>query len=98
MASVPLLDDVVTLAEGGRVTGASARNWDSYGAQVRLAPDLGPLHRALLCDPQTSGGLLIACARDAVAEAVSVFRRHGFAQAAVIGSISGDEPIVEVGS
>jgi selenide,water dikinase len=40
-----------------------------------------------LCDPQTSGGLLVACADDAVASALDVFRRHGFARAAVVGHV-----------
>ena len=98
MARTPLLDDVLAMAEAGRVTGASARNWDSYGAEVRLAPELGPAHRALLCDPQTSGGLLVACAPDAVGEVLDIFGRHGFARAAVIGSMSVDTPIVQVES
>ena len=98
MARTPLLDEVLAMAEVGRVTGASARNWDSYGAEVRLAPELGPAHRALLCDPQTSGGLLVACAPDAVGEVLDIFGRHGFARAAVIGSMSVDTPIVQVES
>src|SRR5207253_10041108 len=98
MARTPLLDDVLAMAEAGRVTGASARNWDSYGAEVRLAPELGAAHRALLCDPQTSGGLLVACAPDAVGEVLDIFGRHGFARAAVIGSMSVDTPIVQVES
>lgn len=98
MARTPLLDEVLAMAEAGRVTGASARNWDSYGAEVRLAPELGAAHRALLCDPQTSGGLLVACAPDAVGEVLDIFGRHGFARAAVIGSMSVDTPIVQVES
>jgi selenide,water dikinase len=65
---------------------------------VRLAPELGPSQRALLCDPQTSGGLLAACAQSAVAEVMSTFVRHGFPQAALIGEMGGDAPIVQVGT
>jgi selenide,water dikinase len=96
MGRVPLLEDALSFAEAGRVTGASARNWDSYGEGVRLAPAVGPSHRALLCDPQTSGGLLVACAPDAAAEVMSTFNRHGFARAALIGEMGGDAPIVQV--
>lgn len=96
MARIPVLDGVLTLAAAGRVTGASARNWGSYGDDVRLDGELAPPHRALLTDPQTSGGLLIACAPEVVAETLHAFRRHGFASAAVIGAMSGDEPIVRV--
>jgi selenide,water dikinase len=96
MAQVPLLNNVLALAEAGFVTGASARNWASYCSEVRLAPSLETTPRALLCDPQTSGGLLIACARDTVAAVMESFTRHGFARAARIGVIVDGEPIVTV--
>jgi selenide,water dikinase len=89
MSLVPLLDNVLALAESGCVTGASARNWASYGAEVQLDPQLDGVAKALLCDPQTSGGLLVACANDAVASVVEVFARHGFAHAAPIGRMCG---------
>jgi selenide,water dikinase len=41
--------------------------------------------RALLTDPQTSGGLLVACDAAALDEVLATFRRHGFEQAAVVG-------------
>ncbi|MDB6041998.1 MAG: segregation protein [Gammaproteobacteria bacterium] len=87
MSDLPLLDCVPALAAAGLVTGASARNWASYGDDVRLAPGLEIVPRNLLCDPQTSGGLLVACARDAVADVLAIFARHGFAQASVIGTM-----------
>jgi selenide, water dikinase len=89
MSLVPLLDHVRGLAEAGCVTGASARNWTSYGAEVQLDAQLDSTARALLCDPQTSGGLLVACAEDAVTSAMDVFARHGFVQAARIGRVGG---------
>src|ERR1700722_12399524 len=61
MQSVPLLDEVRSLAAAGFVTGASDRNWGSYGQTVELTAGITPTDRALLTDPQTSGGLLIAC-------------------------------------
>jgi len=96
MADVPLLDNVFAMAEAGLITGASARNWASYGAEVRLDPQLEGAHKALLCDPQTSGGLLVACARDTVADVMEAFGRHDFARAAVIGGIIDGEPVVQV--
>ena len=92
MARIPVLEGVLAMASAGRVTGASARNWDSYGSEVRLDRELTPAHRLLLTDPQTSGGLLVACAPDAESEVVEIFRRHGFAYAAVIGAMTGDPP------
>jgi len=97
MADLPLLDNVLAMARSGIVTGASARNWASYGADVRLAPALEGAAQALLCDPQTSGGLLVACAADTVADTIEVFRRNGFAHAAVIGDVIEGEPIARIG-
>ena len=82
---VPLLPGVAALAREGFFTGASGRNWTGYGQDVELGPGLGDVERALLTDPQTSGGLLVACAPDAVDAVVAVFRGEGFADAAVIG-------------
>ncbi|MEO7150736.1 MAG: selenide, water dikinase SelD, partial [Burkholderiaceae bacterium] len=86
-ARVPLLDGVRELALQGHVTGASARNWDGYGADVRLREGYAPVDRALLTDPQTSGGLLVSCDAAAVPEVLAIFRRHGFDAAAEIGEV-----------
>jgi selenide,water dikinase len=80
------------LAAQGFVTGASARNWASYGTEAVLPDTLAPEDRALLADPQTSGGLLVACAPGTLAEVQATFRRHGFADAAVVGSVAAGAP------
>lgn len=85
MDRIPLLPGVAALAGAGVVTGASGRNWASYGTEVALAAGITPTQKALLTDPQTSGGLLVACAPAAVDDVLAVFRDEGFAHAAVIG-------------
>ena len=60
------------------------------------APGIGDAERALLTDPQTSGGLLVACAPEAVADVLAIFRREGFAAAAEIGAITAGAPRVAV--
>lgn len=87
MARVPLLPGVRELAAAGMVTGASGRNWAAYGHEVRLGGALQPVDQALLSDPLTSGGLLVSCDAASVDEVLAVFRRHGFADAAEVGSI-----------
>ena len=84
--SVPLLTEARTLAANGFVTGGSARNWNGYGNLVDLTTH-GPVEQAILTDPQTSGGLLVACASQAVDEVFDCFRREGFQRAAIIGEI-----------
>jgi len=87
-SGVPLLDGVRELASQGMVTGASGRNWASYGDDVTLPAAFAAADRALLSDPQTSGGLLVACAPDAVEDVLAVFAREGFARAGVIGAVT----------
>jgi len=96
MSRVPLLNNVVAMAGAGYVTGASARNWSSYSTEVQLAPELDDVRRALLCDPQTSGGLLVACTDAVVERVLAIFARHGFTQAAVIGDMRDGAPGVTV--
>ena len=87
MARVPLLPDVLAMASRGYVTGASGRNWASYGSDVVLDPTLTAEQKALLTDPQTSGGLLVSCAADAVDQVMAVFKQHGFNDAAIVGKV-----------
>ncbi len=91
-ASVPLLGGVRDLASQGFVTGASARNWAGYGADIALPAAFAAEDQALLTDPQTSGGLLVSCAPSAVGEVLAIFRRHGFDAAAAIGEVAAAVP------
>jgi selenide,water dikinase len=86
-ANVPLLPNVSALLKDGNVTGASGRNWEGYGHEISLANGLPAECQALLSDPQTSGGLLVSCAPEAVADVLAVFQRHGFQDAAVVGNM-----------
>ncbi len=87
MNQVPLLHGVRELAEQGMLTGASGRNWSAYGKEIALAPECNDIDQALLSDPQTSGGLLVACAPESVDEVLAVFQQHGFADACEVGEI-----------
>ena len=84
---IPLLPGAAQLAAQGHVTGASGRNWAGYGQHVTLN-NVDDTMKALLTDPQTSGGLLVACAPGAVDDVLGVFRAEGFDSAAVIGELA----------
>lgn len=86
-AALPLLSRAAELAEAGFVTGASHRNWASYGDAVLLPEALPDWRRHLLTDPQTSGGLLVAVAPEAVEAVLAQIRAAGFPLAAVIGAV-----------
>jgi len=96
MADIPLLEEVLELARAGYLTGASERNWASYGDEVRLAPQLSDTEQALLCDPQTSGGLLVACHPDALGSVLQTLRQHGGTRASCIGVAVEDDRYVTV--
>jgi selenide, water dikinase len=93
--AIPLFAKARELAVAGHVTGGSARNWKSYGNLVDLTTH-GPIEQALLTDPQTSGGLLVACAPEVADEVLEIFRAEGFASAAVIGDIESGPPGISV--
>jgi selenide,water dikinase len=84
---VPVIDTALALAEQGLATGAAARNWDSYGASVRLDAGVAEWQRKFLCDPQTSGGLLVACDPDGADDVLALFHRQGFRNAQIIGRL-----------
>ncbi len=94
--AVPLLPHAIELAREGILTGASGRNWSGYGVNVKLGAKLGEAEKALLTDPQTSGGLLVACAPKACGAVLDLFQSEGFGQAAVIGEVMEGSPAVVV--
>ena len=91
-----LLAGVEALAQAGVRTGAAARNWTSYGADVRLPPGLPDWRRDILCDPQTSGGLLIAVDPDRAEGLMTEVRSAGFAAARVVGRLAAGAPEIRV--
>ena len=86
--AVPLIAGVRELAAQGMVTGASGRNWAGYGQHVQLPAGFAAEDQALLSDPQTSGGLLVACSPDSVDQVLATFQKQGFEQAAVVGRVT----------
>ena len=95
-AAPPLLDGVEALATGGVRTGASGRNWASYGEGVDLPAGLDDWRRDLLTDPQTSGGLLIAVSADQAEAVLALAQGEGFARAAVVGRVLDGPPRVRI--
>jgi len=82
-----VLPGVEDLLRAGVRTGASGRNWDSYGARAHLEPDMADWRRDLLTDPQTSGGLLIAAAPQAAASLLDLARAEGFQDTRIVGRL-----------
>ena len=82
---LPVIEEALEWVKQGVATGASDRNWTGYGHEVELSRK-EEWARKLITDPQTSGGLLVACGADSQAKVLEIFRQQGF-QAAVIGRL-----------
>jgi selenide,water dikinase len=94
--AVPVLAAARHLAEAGYATGASDRNWTSFGSQVELPTDWPGWRQKLLTDPQTSGGLLVACDAASAPAVLELFKAEGFRQATQIGTLEAGTPRVVV--
>ena len=97
MGALPIFPAARRLAESGTGTGASKRNWASYGAEVELRAAIPIWQRDLLCDPQTSGGLLIACDAGSAPAVLDLVRRRGFDHAAEVGTFEAGPARICVG-
>ena len=93
---LPIIAEARHWAEQGVATGASGRNWASYGAEVRLPEAFAEWKRKLVTDPQTSGGLLVACEPGSVDTVLAAFRHDGFERACVIGTLESGDPGVTI--
>jgi selenide,water dikinase len=94
--ALPLFTQAQRLAEAGVGTGGAKRNWTSYGHQVDLPADAPDWWRGILCDPQTSGGLLIACSSDAVPQLLELLGSRNFDHATVVGEFRPTQPRIRV--
>jgi selenide, water dikinase len=93
---VPLLAEAAALAQQGFVTGASHRNWASYSHDVEMPAGLPEWKRHLLADPQTSGGLLVACAPAKADALVQTIKASGYPAARIIGHAEAGTPTIKV--
>lgn len=85
--TLPVITEALALVRDGTATGASARNWASYGDSIALAAGAPDWQRKLLTDPQTSGGLLIACAPEAVEAVQAAIRAEQGEAGSVVGTM-----------
>jgi selenide,water dikinase len=96
LGALAVLGHAEALAQAGCVTGASHRNWTSYSDEVTLPADWPDWRRHLLTDPQTSGGLLIACAPERADAILDAIRTAGYPQARRIGHTEAGVPHTRV--
>lgn len=92
---VPKLPGVEDYIAQGAVPGGSARNFASYG---HLMGEMPEAWRNLLCDPQTSGGLLLAVTPQAEAEVAAIAAEHGITLSAIgeLRDARAGRPMIEI--
>ena len=95
-ADLPVIPEAIEWLKQGVATGASDRNWKGYGKDVDLPAGAPEWQRKLVTDPQTSGGLLVACAPQAEKAVLAQFEKRGFTQAKVIGRLAAGAPRLTV--
>jgi selenide, water dikinase len=96
LPQIPFLRRASELAQQGFITGASGRNWASYGGDVQLPESMPEWRRMLLADPQTSGGLLVACNPAKADDLVAMIRGAGYPLASVVGRAEAGPPAISV--
>jgi selenide, water dikinase len=96
VSNIPLItDDIIDYIYQGSVPGGTTRNMASYGHKIS---DMTTNETAILADPQTSGGLLIAVAKESTNDVINILNEHGLQQfAKPIGFLKAKgEKVVEV--
>jgi len=86
--AIPVIAEAVKLVKEDIYTGASPRNWQGYGHEMKMGNHLSAWHQNLLSDPQTSGGLLVSCSPEATEQVLEILRADGFTQAQKIGQFA----------
>ena len=84
-SAIPVIREALDWVKQGVATGASTRNLAGYGHEIEFEGE--EWQRKLLSDPQTSGGLLVACSADARDSVLETFKKQGFGEARVIGRL-----------
>ena len=92
LEGLPVIAEAIDWLKQGVATGASDRNWTGYGHDVALPAGAPEWQRKLVTDPQTSGGLLVACAPEAEQAVLAEFARRGFGEARRIGRLAAGKP------
>src|SRR5262249_47942943 len=93
---LPVIPEALEWVKQGVATGASDRNWKGYGHEVRLPAGAPEWKKKLITDPQTSGGLLVACSAEAVDRVLAEFRKSGVSDAQAIGAMSAGDPMLRI--
>ena len=90
LSKVPVLSEAWGLIQGGICPGGTRRNRDSLQGAIVWSPEIRDDAQLILCDAQTSGGLLIAVPKEMTPALIQRLRVHRAPAAALIGEVIED--------
>ena len=94
---IPVIEGTWDLLREGILPGGTMRNKDSVESSIEWHDDLSEESKLLLCDAQTSGGLLISVSEDKTDELLNKLIENGVKSSALIGTIKAQESaLIEV--
>ncbi len=93
---IPFLPNTKNYAAKGFGTAAAISNWETYKFDIELNKELTEVEKNLICDPQTSGGLLVSCNSSVTKKVLTIFQNHGFKDSKVIGEIIEGKSKIEI--
>lgn len=98
LADVPVLDGVQDLLERGVAPGGTHRNVEALSKHVEWGENIGDLDKLLLCDAQTSGGLLISVPQEKASALQKALKANDCLFAEVVGTVrEGEAGTIAVG-
>lgn len=84
---IPFMPGVKALALAGAIPGGSRENLSHFGSHIHWGHQISETEKLMICDAQTSGGLLVAVPGDIAAKAVSELKQGGIHLACLIGEV-----------
>ena len=93
---VPLFPNARELAAAGHIAGGTRRNLKDAESFVHWDDSVSEVDRLLLCDAQTSGGLLISVPADNVEQLLESLRAAPTLAASIVGDIRAGDPQIHV--
>jgi selenophosphate synthase len=87
---VPIIEEALTLALQNLFPGGSVKNFEFVKPKVKYADGIGSDIQMILCDAQTSGGLLLAVPDEKSEKLLKLLHERGVTSAQIIGAV-GDE-------
>lgn len=96
-SKIPFLPDAYQLVDEGCIPGAAFRNLEYVGNHLQVEPGVDYNIKMLMCDAQTSGGILMGVKPEKVNETLGLLKNSGLPFSTVIGEVTDGKNLLIVG-